>query len=40
MLAFAHMPTGTSINKDLEFEDVTSTLRPAPTPMTSIGPAP
>ena len=39
MLAFAHMPTGTRINKNLEFEDVKITLRPAPTPITSIGPA-
>ena len=40
MLAFAPMPTGTSNNKDLEIEDVAVTLRPAPTPMPSIGPAP
>jgi len=40
MLAFAPMPTGTSNNKDLEIEDVGITLRPAPTPMPSIGPAP
>jgi hypothetical protein len=39
MLTFAPMPTGTSINKELEIEDVEVTLRPAPTPMPSIGPA-
>lgn len=40
MLAFALMPTGTSNNKDLEIEDVAVTLRPASTPMPSIGLAP
>ena len=39
-LAFAPMPTGTSSNKNLEIEDVGITLRPASTPMPSIGPAP
>ena len=40
MLTFAPMPTGTRNNKDLEIEDVSITLRPASTPMPSIGPAP
>jgi len=40
MLAFAPMPTGTSNNKKLEIEEVGSTLRPASTPMPSIGLAP
>jgi len=40
MLAFAHRTSGTRFNKNWESEDVKITLRPAPTPITSIGPAP
>jgi hypothetical protein len=39
-LAFTPRPTDTSINKDLEIEEVEITLWSATTPMPSIGPAP
>jgi hypothetical protein len=36
MLTVAPMPTGISSNKDLEIENITANLHPAPAPMTSI----